>query len=383
MVSAFNGERLKKARVYRGLTVAELADKAQCLRQTISMYENGKTKPNDNETILRIANALNFPSQFFTENEVPVSMGSTYFRALLTTNKRYRAEQIQKMEFLAQIYSFLQEYIDFHELQLPDFSDCSPEEAAAKLRDFWKLGKRPIDNLIHEVEQRGILVTCFETSTDDVDAFSQMVDINGKTVFLIAFSSNKKSAARIHFDVAHELGHICLHEWSEDVEALSREEFKEREDEANRFAAAFLLPEESFGADAKRNPLRIPYYTELKRKWKVSIQAMSRRAWKLDIVSLDEYQMIIRTLQRRGLRKDEPLDDTLRTAMPSLLKTAVSMLLEEEVFTPKEFMDELAYTQGLSISPAEVEYLLDLPTGTLNVANILDFKKLQLKLKRN
>lgn len=383
MVSAFNGERLKKARVYRGLTVAELADKAQCLRQTISMYENGKTKPNDNETVLRIANALNFPSQFFTENEVPVSMGSTYFRALLTTNKRYRAEQIQKMEFLAQIYSFLQEYIDFHELQLPDFSDCSPEEAAAKLRDFWKLGKRPIDNLIHEVEQRGILVTCFETSTDDVDAFSQMVDINGKTVFLIAFSSNKKSAARIHFDVAHELGHICLHEWSEDVEALSREEFKEREDEANRFAAAFLLPEESFGADAKRNPLRIPYYTELKRKWKVSIQAMSRRAWKLDIVSLDEYQMIIRTLQRRGLRKDEPLDDTLRTAMPSLLKTAVSMLLEEEVFTPKEFMDELAYTQGLSISPAEVEYLLDLPTGTLNVANILDFKKLQLKLKRN
>ena len=383
MVSAFNGERLKKARVYRGLTVAELADKAQCLRQTISMYENGKTKPNDNETVLRIANALSFPAQFFTENEVPVSMGSTYFRALLTTNKRYRAEQIQKMEFLAQIYSFLQEYIDFHELQLPDFSNCSPEEAAAKLRDFWKLGKRPIDNLIHEVEQRGILVTCFETSTDDVDAFSQMVDINGKTVFLIAFSSNKKSAARIHFDVAHELGHICLHEWSEDVEALSREEFKEREDEANRFAAAFLLPEESFGADAKRNPLRIPYYTELKRKWKVSIQAMSRRAWKLDIVSLDEYQMIIRTLQRRGLRKDEPLDDTLRTAMPSLLKTAVSMLLEEEVFTPKEYMDELAYTQGLSISPAEVEYLLDLPSGTLNVANILDFKKLQLKLKRN
>ena len=45
MVSAFNGERLKKARVYRGLTVAELADKAQCLRQTISMYENGKRLP--------------------------------------------------------------------------------------------------------------------------------------------------------------------------------------------------------------------------------------------------------------------------------------------------------------------------------------------------
>lgn len=383
MISAFNGERLKKARVYRGLTVAELADKSKCLRQTISMYENGKTKPNDNDTVQRIATALNFPSQFFTEDNVPVSMGSTYFRALLTTSKKYRAEQIQKMEFLAQIYTFLHEYIDFPELILPDFSGCTPEDAATRLRDFWKLGKRPIDNLIHEIEQRGILVTSFATSSDDVDAFSQMVDISGKTVFLIAFSNNKNSAARIHFDIAHELGHICLHEWSEDVEALDRNEFKERENEANRFAAAFLLPEESFKADATRNPLRIPYYTELKRKWKVSIQAMSRRAWSLGLTSFDEYQMTIRTLQRRGLRKDEPLDDTLRTSMPALLKTAVSMLLEEDVFTPKEFMEELAYTQGLSLDASEVEYLLDLPRGTLTVSNVLDFKSLQLKSKHN
>ncbi len=32
-----------------------------------------------------------------------------------------------------------------------------------------------------------------------------------------------------------------LHEWSEDVESLTREQFKEREKEANEFAAAFLL----------------------------------------------------------------------------------------------------------------------------------------------
>ncbi len=40
--------------------------------------------------------------------------------------------------------------------------------------------------------------------------------------YLIAYSNNKTSAARIHFDIAHELGHICLHEWSEDIEELSK-----------------------------------------------------------------------------------------------------------------------------------------------------------------
>ena len=381
MITAFNGERLRKARVYRGLTVAELAEKTNCLRQTISMYENGKTKPMDNSTVIRLATALDFPSKFFLENDIPLSTGSTYFRALLTTNKKYRAEQIQKMEFLAQIYTFLQEYIEFPDLILPDCSGCTPEEAAGKLRETWKLGRGPIDNLIHIVEQHGILVTSFATSTDDIDAFSQMVDVDGKEVYLIGYSNNKTSAARIHFDIAHELGHICLHEWSEDIEELGRKEFKEREDEANRFASAFLLPEESFRADATVAPLRIPYYTELKRRWKVSIQAMSRRAYKLGITSMDEYQITIRTLQRRGLRKEEPLDDVLYTTSPALLKTAVSMLLQENVFTSKEFMDELSYSFGFSISASEIEYLLDLPKGTLAVSNIIEFSSLQLKTR--
>lgn len=383
MITAFNGERLKMARVYRGLTVAELAEKADCLRQTVSMYESGKTKPIDNATVMRLADVLNFPMKFFVESSVPVVTGSTYFRALLTTNKKYRAEQTQKMEFLAQIYAFLQEYVDFPDLQLPDCSECTPEEAAAKLRESWKLGRGPIDNLVHVVEQHGILVTSFATSTDDIDAFSQKVDVNGNEVYLIGYSNNKKSAARIHFDIAHELGHICLHEWSEDVEAFDKNEFKEREDEANRFASAFLLPEDSFKADASMAPLRIPYYTELKRRWKVSIQAMSRRAYTLGLTSMDEYQIILRTLQRRGMRKDEPLDDTLRTSEPALLKTAVSMLLEEDVFTAKEFMDELSYSYGFSLAAAEIEYLLDLPQGTLSVPHIIEFSSLQLKARRN
>lgn len=378
MNNNFNGERLKKARIYNGMTVAELAEKVDCQRQTISMYENGKSKPIDDSIIDKLSIVLNFPVKFFLEKDIATLTGSTYFRALLTTNKKYRAEQVQKMEFVAKIYAFMNEYISFPTLVLPDFSGHPPEQAASLLREYWGLGKKPIENIIHEIEQRGILVTSFATATDDIDAFSQMLDINGETIYLIGYSNNKTSAARLHFDIAHELGHICLHEWSEDVETLERSEFKEREAEANRFASAFLLPEESFKSDLLSGSLRVPYYTELKKKWKVSIQAMNRRAYNLGIISMDEYQTMIRTLQRRGLRKDEPLDDVLITSAPSLLKTAVIMLLNEKVFTPKEFMDELSFSNNLSLFPEEVEFLLSLPSKTLMPSKILNFPDLRV-----
>ena len=106
---------------------------------------------------------------------------------------------------------------------------------------------------------------------------------------------------------------------------------------------------------------------------------MIRRAEKLGVITTDEYQNLIRMMQRRGQRKEEPLDDVLTTASPALLKTSVIMLLQESVFTPIEFMNELACSYELSINAAEVEYLLDLPAGTLAIPKIIEFSSLQIK----
>lgn len=380
MKTQFNGERLKKARIYRGLTVAELAEQVNCHRQTLSMYEISRSQPTDKKLVDRLSLALNFPVKFFYEHPASNAEGTVYFRSLLTTNKKYRNEQIVKMDFLFQIYSLLQDYISFptyEPLNLPE--NIMPEEAAYALRDSWGLGRAPIDNIISVLEHHGILVTSFSTSTNDVDAFSQFVGTSDTPTYLIAYSNNKTSAARIHFDIAHELGHICLHEWSEDIEELSKEEFKRREHEANDFAAAFLLPEDTFKRDAEAGPQTIAYYKQLKKKWKVSIAAMIRRSEKLNIITKEDYQSLIRIMQRRGQRKEEPLDDVLITAPPTLLKASVMMLLQQNVFTAKEFMDELSSEYGLSIRPVEVEYLLDLPAGTLADSKIIDFKTIQIK----
>lgn len=380
MRTKFNGERLKKARIFRGFTVAELAEQVGCQRQTLSMYEISKSQPTDPTIVRQLSDVLNFPEKFFYEKPEPCTSGTVYFRSLLTTNKKYRTEQVVKMEFLSQVYELLQDYVEFPQFEpLVGTENMTPEDVALELRKRWNLGLGPIDNLVSVAEQHGILVTTFDTRTNDVDAFSQYVGTADSSTYIIAYSSNKKSAARIHFDVAHELGHICLHNWSEDLDELTKDEFKRREQEANAFAAAFLLPEVSFKIDAERGSQSIPHYKELKRKWKVSIAAMIRRAQALNVMTMQQYKFLLCSMQKRGMRKTEPLDDELLTASPAMLKTAVLMLLQENVFTADEFIETLSNEYDLSICAEDVEYLLNLPEGTLVRPKIIDFKSLQVK----
>lgn len=377
----FNGERLKAARTYRGLTVAELAEKMGLKRQTVSMYENDKLKNPEYSTIKNMGNILNFPVDFFLEvNSAKIENGSTYFRSLLTTNKKYRNQQIQKLEFVSLVHSFLSEYIEFPGLNLPETQEeWTPDIAATALRQCWKLGERPIENIIYLAEQNGVLVTRFDTETADIDAFSHKVQVDGSSLFVIGYSKNKGTAARIHFDIAHEIGHMLLHDWSEDIESLTKDEFKERENQAHAFASAFLLPAAPFIADVGAYANSLFHYRELKKKWKASMSAMIRRSYNLGLLDYGSYQQLMRTMQKQGIKKEEPLDDTLITATPSILKASVQMLLEEGVLTPKEFMYELAENYNISIEHGEIEALLDLPKDTLKISNVIPMHKLRVK----
>lgn len=375
----FNGERLRSARLYRGLTVEELAGKLDVSKQTISQYENSKIDtPFDK--ILMLSRELGFPYEYFIQSEAfKVKSGSTYFRSLLKTNKKYRIEQVTKMEHLAVIYSILKEYVEFPVLHLPEPKTyASPTEASYSLREFWGLKNDPLTDMVRLFEENGIIVTTFPTSTDDIDAFSQLIEIDGQDIFLVALSKNKDTAARTHFDIAHELGHIILHEWSEDVEALSREQFKEREKEANEFASAFLMPEASFLRDISAYPSNLDYYKQMKKKWKVSIAAMLYRSCDLGAITQNQYQYMIRIMQKNNWRKCEPLDNILKTARPSLLSDAVEALLLNNVFTASEFIKELE-TEGLAMFSEEVETLLNLQTGMLKPKPTTNGKIVMLK----
>lgn len=365
MSGKFNNKRLKEAMELHCMNVTRLAQETGISRQTITEYRNNSEVNADTVKVRQMAEVLNFPLGFFFEQDLPIKSEAVYFRSQLTTKQYYRKAQKVKLALIARIYDFLKEYIEFPTFDVPTYVNIGPEEAADRIRNEWGLGHKPIENIIPLLEKHGIIIACLDTETDAIDAFTQKIVLeNGVAIYIIGYSANKKSAARIHFDLAHELGHICLHDWRE-LEEMDREEFKLKEAEANSFASAFLLPEKPFLRDLNNCNLSIKEYSELKRRWHTSIAAMLRRAWRLGVIDNLQYKKMIIRMQKLGVVKQEPLDNELITAEPSILKTAVTLLLNNNVFTQQEFMKWLAVEGRLTLYPSHVEKILDLPEGTL------------------
>lgn len=377
----FRGERLKNARLFRGKTLTELSVITGISKQSLSLYENNHNKP-DYEKSGIIASALRFPYEFFLqEDECKTTTEVTYFRSLASTTKMSRTTQSLKLEFVAKMYEVLLEYIDFPVLNLPnvdftgndnEFDDVENEkmvfeieQIATSIREHWGLGDAPIQNLQLILEKNGIIVTGFDTNEDKIDAFSQRTILNNGEVFFICVDQGSKPEGRIRFDMAHELGHIILHPWSESLELVTKEEFKMRERQANIFASAFLLPRNSFGNDVQAYPTDLKYYQWLKKKWKSSIQSMAYRSNQLGIVSDNQFQYMMRQISKNGWRQKEP-DDIPFYLNENIFQGAIDLLIEKHILSPSSLLRQLKQ-YGITLYPTDIEELLHLRKGTLYV----------------
>lgn len=380
MEKKFYGERLRNARMYRGLTLTELANRTDISKQSLSLYENDNNTP-DYMKVRLLATELNFPYDYFFQKDSYVAKTeTTYFRSFASATKKDRTAQSIKLEYVAKLYEILLEYISFPEMNLPNISfegyddvfECESDEAiqeienvANKVREYWGLGNGPIKDLQYTLEKNGIIVTGFDTNEDKIDAFSQRTIVEGNNIYFIAVALGNRPEGRIRFDMAHELGHILLHPWSEDLETITKEEFKARERQANMFASAFLLPKDSFGKDVASYPTNLKYYQFLKNKWKVSIQAMIYRTHQLGIISDNQYQYLMRQVSKNGWRIKEP-DDVPCCLNENIFQGALDLLMEQNVLSAKEIMD-LFRKRGVTLYCEDIEELLHLRSNTLKV----------------
>lgn len=369
MTKSFNGQRLRQARQYNGLSINDLADILGVTKQAISQYETQNVTP-EFEKMRIITEKLNFPSSYFFQEDIyEINAKTTYFRALLSANRNARLQQQIKLKHLAIIYQVLNKYLEFPALNIPKFeytNNLDFEQIALDLRNYWEIGENPIENISHLFEKNGIIVASYPVNQNNIDAYSQKIKVEDNDRYIVVLSNDKNSAARSNFDAAHELGHILLHDWNIDLEELSREDFKQQEREANYFAAAFLLPKNAFLRDVSLYPKDLKYYTELKKKWKVSISAMLIRANRLGVISDNQYQYLMKQMAINNWRRQEPLDNILIKQEPVLLNKSIEILLQNKIFNTKEFMEELTENK-LSMKPEEVEILLNLHKGTLFV----------------
>ena len=141
------------------------------------------------------------------------------------------------------------------------------------------------------------------------------------------------------------------------------------------------MPKESFIKDVRFFPTEISHYIELKKKWRVSIGAMIHRSCELGIISMNQYQYMIRTMSAKGMRTSEPLDNILEIPYPRLMKDALELLIENDYFTKQELLEEFS-TLGLPMEKSELEKLFALKKGFFDEKEKDDFSPIVLKINK-
>jgi Zn-dependent peptidase ImmA (M78 family) len=117
---------------------------------------------------------------------------------------------------------------------------------------------------------------------------------------------------RLRFNLAHELGHLVMHQ-------TIRDDLSELEREANLFAAELLMPESALRQEIVP-PVTLPTLSALKLRWRVSVQALIRRAYDLEIITVRQYKYLMHQLTERGWRLQEPINLAVPIEKPRALR---------------------------------------------------------------
>lgn len=340
----FNGKRLSLARKRQKLTAKELAEKAGVSPVTITRLETGQNQA-DSGTLEKLAEVLGYPMQFFfKEDPALLSAEIVSFRSLSSMTAKERNAALSAGDNGVEVYEWLENRYNLPALDLPHFDpELTPEAAADALRQHWGLSYQPIANMMKLMEAKGIRVLGLEETTANVDAFSFWQN-DRAFVFLNSF----KSAERSIFDAAHELGHLVLHRHGQTSGA--DEDSRTAEVEANRFASAFLMPEEDVRVRMPRL-ITADLILRAKKRWRVSAMALAYRLGHLTRPMLSEwqYRSICIELGKRGYRTSEP--DGIPRETSVLWGKVLSQLWAER----KSLVD---VANELSLPITEVERLL-------------------------
>jgi Zn-dependent peptidase ImmA (M78 family)/DNA-binding XRE family transcriptional regulator len=296
----FNKTRLLVARQRSSLTKTELARRVGIEPRAVSGFEAGEYPPAD-DTLARLADALKYPKEFFLADDIDVPRTEgVSFRSMTRMTSKQRDAAIAAGALAYLLSDWLEREFDLPDIDLPDLREETPEVAAASLRQYWGLGERPIKNMIHLLEVKGVRVFSLAENSTEVDAYSVWRG-DRPCVFL----NTIKSAERRRFDAAHELAHLVLHRHAAPAGI-------EAEKEANAFASAFLMPAASMKSLGRITSL--DQIVEFKRKWTVSVAAMAYRLHDLRLVSDWNYHTLCVDIARRGYRKTEPFEAMKETS---------------------------------------------------------------------
>ncbi len=336
-ITVMNYKQLTFAREYRGYTQTQLASSIIGLSQSnLSKFEKGIGALSD-EIQSKIITLLNFPNEFF-DRKVNNTIDNANYRKRTTISK----SEVQKFENKCRLIGYLVD--DFSEcIEWPEFKlatlnvedGYSPQYVANYNRKLLKLTKgEPVRNIISLLEANGIIIY----EIDESDHFDGVSFISDKGFPIIIINRNF-SNDRKRFTIAHELGHILLHNENE----FPISEYRIKEKEANEFASEFLMP----NAEIKNSlrSLKMSDLGELKKYWLTSMSSLIRRARDLECIDENRYRFLLIEMSRNGFNKREPIPVFIDE--PSCLKNAHKLFVEELSYSMDDFVRFTALPQDI------------------------------------
>ena len=351
----FRPSRLTLARQRRGMTMTDLSAESGVSAKTISDLERGKKQAVAPETIEKIAAVLLFPVEYFFMGEPPaVTPESVSFRSLARMSARNRDQSISAVSSAIELDNWIEKRFSRPAAAVPDLRGQDPAAAAEAVRAEWGLGLKPIANMIHLLESKGVRVYSLAHKGGDMDAVSLWFDEKP-----FVFLNTLGTAERSRYDAAHELGHLVLHRHG-------GPEGQDAEREANRFAGAFLMPRADVLANAPRRPTLATIISS-KGRWGVSAMALVYRLNELGLLTEWVYrQLCIRIRKQFG--NAEPYgvpresSQVLNKVFAALRETGVSIrALARELRTTPEDLSEIVFSLTM---------LVPIPGGSRGVADL-------------
>lgn len=326
------GDMLAVARKANGLTQKDLADRLGVKQPTIGRYEAGERVP-DEAAMKRLAEELGVTPRLLKQagREVGAIAVDAHMRRQATTKaSQWRLWEARLNLMRAHSNALFEEVSIASQGVVPTFPldiGMTPSIAAGLVRAQWRMPIGPVVNLTRWLEAHGVLVFREDFGTARIDGLSQWSGDHPVMLVNEAFPID-----RMRLTLAHELGHLVLH---------SHEPSESMEQEANEFAAEFLMPEAVIKHEFRS--VAVGHLLDLKREWGVSIQALFERAFHLGRATASQRATFYKTMNARGWRRNEPGSDALPIEQPALVEHIARNLIDRG-FTSEAIAALCGYT---------------------------------------
>ncbi len=286
-VNEIFSDRLKRARIMRGLSMESLCEKMNGIvsKQTISKYEKGQNLPGS-QVLISLALALDVkPDYFFKPSQYSISNVEFRKKSKLSPKK---IESIKEV-----IRDKVERYLELEEICNLGSTFDNPAndivvsdsemvyEVVKKIRSEWKLGEDGISNVTEFLESKNIKVVEIDEDKS-FDGLSGIVNNDEHIPFIVL--NKTYDSERKRFTALHELGHIIMN-IPADVDSKVVEKL------CHLFASEMLISAEILKdiLGEKRTDISLMELIAIQKSYGISIDALMYKAKELGIIADARY----------------------------------------------------------------------------------------------